>query len=244
MLRKPAALLTSAILMCVTSVPALAQDLSRDEIRALILETIRENPEIVSEALSIMEERAEEERVAAARAALVAQRELLEQDPNAPVIGHIEGDVTVVEFFDYNCPYCRRAKAQVDTLLARDQGVRVVMREWPILGEESVFAARAALASRKQGKYEDFHNALMELRGRATQATVMQAAESVGLDIDRLRTDMNAEDVDAHIATSMELARSIGFSGTPSFVIGDTLVPGYVDAVVMQSHVTTMRDGS
>ena len=105
------------------------------------------------------------------------QRDILEKDPNAPVLGNPNGDVTIVEFFDYNCPYCRRVKPEIEALIAVDPNVRLVYREWPILSEGSVFAAQAALAARKQGLYEEFHWALMGLKGRADEASVMRAAE-------------------------------------------------------------------
>lgn len=157
-------------------------------------------------------------------------RDLLENDPNAPVLGNLDGDVTVVEFFDYNCPYCRRAKPHIETLLEEEPNVRLVFREWPILGDGSVFAARAALASREQGKYEEFHWALMGMQGRAEEVSVIRVAEEVELDIAKLRRDMQAPKIDAHIAASMELSRALGFNGTPSFVIGDALVPGVIAA--------------
>ncbi len=123
------------------------------------------------------------------------KRQLLERDPNAPVLGNPEGDVTVVEFFDYNCPYCRRAMSEVQGLLDADQDVRLVYREWPILGEGSVFAAKAALAAREQGKYEEFHWALMGMEERAEEASVMRLAEEIGLDVEKLRADMDAPEV-------------------------------------------------
>ncbi|MEM6635576.1 MAG: DsbA family protein [Pseudomonadota bacterium] len=221
-----------------------AHDLDPEAVKRLALEAILENPEIVMEAVQLLERREAAERERQAASALVAERRRLENDPNAPVVGNPMGSVTVVEFFDYNCPYCRRAKVQLDAVLRSDDDVRVVLREWPILGEESVFAARAALAARKQDKYVVFHDALMALRGRANEASVMQVARQVGLDVAQLRTDMDAPEIDAHIDASMELARSIGFSGTPSFVVGDTLVPGFIEADAMSAHIEKAREGS
>ena len=120
---------------------AAAQDISEDRVRELVLETIRENPEIVMEAVAILEARQAEAQAASQAEVLSRERDTLERDPNAPVLGNPEGDVTVVEFFDYNCPYCRRAKPEIEALLAADPDVRLVYREWPILGEGSVFAA-------------------------------------------------------------------------------------------------------
>jgi protein-disulfide isomerase len=156
-------------------------------------------------------------------------------------MGGADAGTVVVEFFDYNCPYCKRAATDVKALLAADSDVRVVYREWPILGEGSVLAARAALAARAQGKYAEMHWALMELQGRAEEASILAAARSVGLDIDQLIVDMDSEDVTAHIEVSRGLAQSLGFTGTPAFVVGDALVPGAVPLAELQSLVAQAR---
>jgi protein-disulfide isomerase len=227
--------------LCAMPLAGAAQNLTEDQVKALVLETILENPQIVVEALQILELEQQEAQAAAAKAALDEQRALLENDPNAPVIGNPDGDVTVVEFFDYNCPYCRNAKAELDGLLSADANVRIVMREWPVLGEGSVFAARAALASREQGKYEEFHNALMTMQGRAEEQSVMRVAANVGLDTDQLRRDMEAPEVAEHLQLSSGLSRALGFTGTPSFVIGDNLAPGMIRADQMAQLVEAAR---
>jgi protein-disulfide isomerase len=221
---------------------AAAQDLSEDRVRELVLETIRENPEIVMEAVAILESRQAEAQAASQAEVLARERGTLERDPNAPVLGNPEGDVTVVEFFDYNCPYCRRAKPEIEALLAADPNVRLVYREWPILGEGSVFAARAALAAREQGLYEEFHWAMIGMNGRAEESSVLRIAEDIGLDVAQLRRDMEAPEIDAHIQTSMRLAQALGITGTPSFVIGEALAPGVVDLEQFQSLVSDARE--
>jgi len=218
-----------------------AQTMTEDQVRDIVLDTIRANPQIVVEALQMLELEQQEAQAAAAQATLADQRALLENDPNAPVIGNPDGDVTVVEFFDYNCPYCRSAKLELDGLLAADSNVRVVLREWPVLGEGSVFAARAALASRAQGKYAEFHDALMTMQGRAEEQSVIRVAQSVGLDVDQLRLDMEAPAVTEHLQMSSELGRALGFTGTPSFVIGENLAPGMIRADQMQGLVSAAR---
>jgi len=227
--------------MLVIPFMAAADELTEDRIKELVLEAIRENPGIVFEAAQLFEEQQQVSQALVAAQVLATERDALERDPNAPVLGNPEGDVTVVEFFDYNCPYCRRVKPHMEALLAADPNVRVVYREWPILGEGSVFAARAALASRNQGKYDEFHWAMMGLNGRAEESTVIRAAEQIGLNIAQLRRDMNAPEIDEHIQTSMRLSRAIGFSGTPSFVIGDNLAPGLIDADQIISMVNQAR---
>lgn len=196
----------AAVLMTVPFT-SFAQELSDARIKELIYEAILENPDIIMEAVALIQQRDEAAQASATQSVLTDQRLLIERDPNAPVLGNPDGDVTVVEFFDYNCPYCKRAMPEVQGLLDEDQNVRLVYREWPILGEGSVFASRAALASRAQGKYEEFHVALMGSRGRVEEASVLRIAKEIGLDIDQLKTDMQSPDVDEHIASSMRLAQ-------------------------------------
>ncbi|MEM8849057.1 MAG: DsbA family protein [Pseudomonadota bacterium] len=226
------------------TLPAAAQDFSEEEIKQLALQAILENPEIVMEAVSILQGREAAEAEAAARETLSENRDLLEQDPNAPVFGNPDGDITVVEFFDYNCPYCRRAGPEIDALIAADDNVRVVYREFPILGDGSVFAARAALAAREQGLYPEMHKALMAARGRVDERSVMMVAAEVGLDLDQLRVDMEAPEVQAHIDTTLQLAQQLGFNGTPAFVVGESLAPGLLTTDQLQEMIAAARDES
>ncbi|RBI83465.1 DsbA family protein [Rhodosalinus halophilus] len=237
-------ILCATVMAVFLPVAASADDLSEDRVRELVLETIRENPQIVMEAVAILQRQEADAEAQAQAQVLEVERDLLEQDPNAPVLGNPDGDVTIVEFFDYNCPYCRQVKPEIEALLAADSNVRLVYREWPILGEGSVFAARAALAAREQDLYEEFHWALMGMNGRAEEAAVMRVAEEVGLDLVQLRRDMAAPEIEEHIATSMRLSQALGFNGTPSFVIGEALVPGLVEQEQLQALVAQVRDGS
>lgn len=241
-LRAPVA---GVILSAALALPALAQDAPRTdgsirtdaEIKALVLEAIRENPSIIEEAVQLLREADEAAQLAAARTVL-DDRAAMEE--GAPVMGNPDGDVTVIEFLDYNCGYCKRAIGEVQALMEADPGVRLVVREWPILSEGSVVAARAALAAERQGRYADMHEALMALP-RADEDTVMAAAERLGLDMERLATDMGDPSVDAHFDRSHELTQALGFSGTPSFVIGNELVPGALPADAMRAMVDEAR---
>ena len=237
-MKKPLSALAVALAL---AAPVAAQELTPEEVKRLALEAILENPEIVMEAVAILREREEAAQAEAAAAAIAELRPMLEADPNAPVLGNPEGDVTVVEFFDYNCPYCKQASGEVKALLAADADVRLVYREWPILGEGSVYAARAALAAREQGKYEEFHWALMEDRARKDEAGVLRIAEAVGLDVERLKADTESEAVMSHIAQSMAMAESLGFTGTPSFVIGGQAVFGLVPQDQLAAFVAEAR---
>ena len=232
-------LATTALLML--PIAAMADGMDEDRIKELVLEAIRENPGIVFEAAQLFEQQQQALQAQAAAQVFDTEKATLENDPNAPVLGNPDGDITVVEFFDYNCPYCRRVKPEMEALLAADPNVRVVYREWPILGDGSVFAARAALASRNQGKYEEFHWAMMQLKERAEEASILRTAEDIGLDVAQLRRDMNGPEIEEHIQTSMRLAQSLGFSGTPSFVIGDSLAPGLIQADQMIELVDQAR---
>src|SRR6188508_3369018 len=127
---------------------------------------------------------------------LVERRKEILDDPESPVGGNPKGDVSVVEFFDYRCPYCKQVMPALDALLAKDKQLRFVYKEFPVLGPDSVHAARAALAARKQGKYEAMHRALMAVKGQLDEAAILKVAASVGLDIDRLKADTAAPEID------------------------------------------------
>ena len=214
-----------------------AQQMTNEQVKQLALEAILENPQIIMQAVAILEQR-ERERAASGANTVRLQ---LEQDPNSPNLGNPDGDVTVIEFFDYNCPYCRKAGQTVQELLASDANVRVIYREWPILGEDSVFASRAALAARAQGKYEEFHWALMNGEGRASEASILKLARHLGLDVEKLQADMTSPAVEAHIAQSNALARTLGFTGTPAFIVGDLTAPGMLSVDEITAMVAKTR---
>lgn len=223
---------------------AIADDivkLNEDEIKRLALEAILENPKIIEEAFFKLQEIRDQEKLAQASSAITDRRKLLEEDPNAPVLGNIDGDVTLVEFFDYNCGFCKRAMGVVQELLEKDTNVRLVYREFPILGEGSVYASKAALAARKQDKYEEMHWALMSLP-RADEASTLVVAKKLGLDIEQLKRDMNAPEVEQHIALSMELAGQLGINGTPSFIAGNTLAPGLLQFEQLKQMLDAARE--
>lgn len=155
-----------------------------------------------------------------------ALRKALERDPNAPVLGNPRGDITLTEFFDYNCPFCKKIMPKMQQLISADPGLRVVFREWPVFGEGSDFAARAALAALAQGKYWQMHSGLMQMRDRAAEPSVMRVVRKLGLDEAKLRADMQSDRVSSHIATSFELADHMSLAGTPTLIAGDDAVFG------------------
>ncbi|MRX50763.1 thioredoxin domain-containing protein [Paracoccus sp. S-4012] len=171
-----------------------------------------------------------------------ALREALERDPNAPVLGNPEGDITLTQFFDYNCPFCRQLMPEIPRLIAADPGLRIVFREWPVFGEGSEFAARAALATLDQGKYWPMHAGLMGLKNRAAEPTVLRVAEAQGIDLGRMRTEMEAERVAAHIARSHELADHMGLVGTPTLIAGDEGHFGRASLEELQAMIARARE--
>lgn len=169
-------------------------------------------------------------------------RKALERSPNAPVLGNPDGDVTLTEFFDYNCQFCKKMVSRVQQLIASDPQLRVVYREWPVFGEGSEFAARASLASLDRGKYWQMHAAMLTMKDRAVEATVMRTARKVGLDEAKLRRDMEAQHITDHIQLSFALADHMGLMGTPTFIAGDEGVFGEMSLAELQELVARARE--
>lgn len=220
-----------------------AQRLSGED-RAAIEDVVRnyilENPQIIVEALDILQAR--EQAAAAER-----QRQVIEErgdqlmGGSSPFIGNPDGDVVLVEFFDYNCGYCKRMLEPMNQLVEEDSGLKIVMKEFPILAESSMVAARAALAAQEQDLYHAYHNALMGHRGSLDEGVIFDLAEEVGLDVDRLRRDMESEAVAQEITANLELARALGVRGTPAFVIGGELIPGAVGYDALRQAIEAER---
>lgn len=149
-------------------------------------------------------------------------------DPQSPVMGNPQGKTVLVEFSDYNCGFCRKSMPEVEALLKSDPDLKLVVHEIPVFGEGSRYAAMAALAAQAQGKYPEFHRALMSMKGKAEKASVLRVARQTGLDVARLERDMQAPAITAQIEKSLALADDIGLVGTPSFIAGNRAVFGYL----------------
>lgn len=210
-------------------------------IEGLIHDYIRNHPEIIIQSLQAEKQRLEEEDRQAARAKVAEGHRELIADPDAPVGGNPAGDVTIVEFFDYQCPYCKQVEPQIRALLKADPKLRIVYKEYPILGPASVFATRVALAARRQGKYQLFHDAMLATKGHVDDATILRIARLAGLDMDRLRTDMKNPAIDAIVQRNVALAQELKLSGTPGFVIGRDIVDGAASAETLQKYVEKAR---
>ncbi len=212
------------------------------EVRALVRDTLLENPEILIDALRIYEQRQRQAEADRVGQALTTYQDALTNDPGDPVMGNPDGDVVVVEFFDYNCPYCRKVAEPLREAVEADGNIKLVMKEWPILGPESYFAARAALAAKRQNAYERFHFAMMERSGKLTQEQVLSLAESLGLDMARLQADMKSPEIDEQLQSVYDLADALGITGTPAFVVGEQLLPGAVPMSRLEQAVAAARD--
>lgn len=204
--------------------PALKQ-----AVEQMIEQYIRAHPEVIEQSLQALEAKREAEEKARQKVAMATHQHDLLNDPSSPVSGNPSGDVTVVEFFDYRCGYCKRVAGAVTQLQKDDARVRVVYKDLPILGEASELAAKAALASRAQGKHQAFHEALLASKGDMTKDTILAVAGEVGLDAKRLEAEMANPEWNTIIERNRALAKDLGISGTPGFIVGKELVPGALD---------------
>jgi protein-disulfide isomerase len=221
--------------------PASTTPEQRRAIEAIIHDYLLSHPEVLIEALHEAEQKLDREARAGARQALKAHRRELFDDPATPVGGNPEGNATIVEFFDYSCPYCKAVEPSLERLLQQDHNLRFVYKEFPVLGPESVVAARAALAAKRQGRYAAFHDAMMAVKGPFDDAEIYRVAGSVGLDLARLKRDMAAPQVEAELRSNTTLAAALDVHGTPTFVIGKEIVPGAIDLKNLQRLIAAAR---
>ena len=201
-------------------------DIQKNDIRNTVREYLLENPTVIVEALEALQARQQQTEQQQSRGALSAHSDRLLNSRQDPSIGNPNASVTVVEFFDYQCPYCKHMAEDLVKLTEEDPDLRIVFKEFPVFGTESTLAARAALAAAKQGKYAEFHVAIMGFRGAPSETAIFRLADQLGLNEERLRKDMQSEEIEAMIQANYQLAQQIGVRGTPAFIIGDELIPG------------------
>ena len=240
----------TAVLLAAPLLPAAAQSVSpaqRTEIEAIIKDYLVKNPEILQEAYIELEKRQAAAETAKHQAAVKDNSEALFNSKRQVVLGNPKGDVTMVEFFDYNCGYCKRALSDMLEMMKADPKLRVVLKEFPVLGEGSVDAARVAVAARMQDasgkKYLDFHQKLLGNRGSIGRPQALAAAKDAGFDMARLEKDMAGDEPKATIEESFRLADALGLSGTPSYVIGPHVVIGAVGLANLREKVNAARCG-
>jgi protein-disulfide isomerase len=220
-----------------------AGETSQDQFDQRVHDYIIAHPEVIMESIRGLEARQREADAAEAKAVLASRADDIFRDKQSPVGGNATGNVTMVEFFDYNCPYCRQVAPIMAQAVADDPQLKIVYKEFPILGPDSVFAAKAALAAERQGKYAEFHKALFGTRTRVTEAVVLKVAAEAGLDVPRLKTDMLQPDIQALIERNMELAQALKITGTPGFIVGDQIFPGATDLETMKKLIEHARTG-
>jgi len=212
-----------------------------DEFGQRVRTYLLENPEVLIEAMQVLQTRQRAAEASEAEAVLAARADEVFRDPASPVTGSPDGDVTLVEFFDYNCPYCRRVAPVVAEAEAADPQLRIVYKEFPILGPGSVYAAKAALAAHRQGLYFAFHEALMQSGDRAEENSVLAVAKEIGLDVERLQADMKDPEIQAAIDRNLALAEALRITGTPGFVVGKRILRGATDLETSQSLIREAR---
>jgi protein-disulfide isomerase len=236
-------LLTSLMVSGATAAPAWADDFTaaqRAEIVAIVRDALKRDPSILRDAVVALqaddgerEKSASREAVSAARSALITT--------NDPVAGNPHGNVTIVEFFDVRCPYCRKLEPEMAAFLASDHDVRLVYKDLPILGPASILGTKALLAARNQNAYEKLRDVVMRMPPDITRSGLEAEAKKLGLDSARLLRDMDDPSIQQQIDTNLRLAKELNIQGTPAMVVGDDLLPGAVDAAELRQAVAEAR---
>jgi protein-disulfide isomerase len=219
----------------------------RGAIEKIVHDYLVAHPEVLQEAMGELEKRQQATDAEKHKAAVKLHAQALFNSPDQVTLGNPAGDVTFVEFFDYNCGYCKRAMTDMLTLMKSDSKLKVVLKEFPVLGPGSVEAARVAVAVHMQDKsgkkYLEFHQKLLGGRGHADQARALAVAKEVGVDMDRLQKDLKSPEVDKTLQQDFKLAEALGLNGTPSYVIGDNVVVGAIGLEGLREKVNTARCG-
>src|SRR4051812_13544243 len=249
--RPLAAALLAAAFALPAALPAQAQSFSPDQrgqIERIIREYLLSHPELLQEVLAEMEKRQAVADAEKHRAGVQEHAQIIFSSPRQVTLGNPQGDVTVVEFFDYNCGYCKRAMADMTDLMKGDSKLKFVLKEFPVLGEGSTQAAQVAVAVRMQDKtggkkYLEFHQKLLGGRGQADKARAIAVAKEIGLDMTRLEKDMASDEVKETLQESFKLAEALGLNGTPSYIVGNDVVIGAVGLPALKERVNTARCG-
>jgi protein-disulfide isomerase len=213
----------------------------RQAIESVVKDYLAKHPEAILDALQAADAKTAGAAHAKAGSAVAVHRREIFDDPATPIGGNPEGGVSLVEFFDYRCPYCKQVEPALESVVREDHDLRVVYKEFPVLGPASVTAARAALAAQKQDKFAAFHRAMMALKGQIDDAAVFAVAASAGIDVDRLKHDMQDPGINRQLKANFALADALGIDGTPGFVIGDQIVPGAIGLDDLKQLIAATR---
>ncbi|WP_136661080.1 DsbA family protein [Nitratireductor sp. XY-223] len=235
----------AAALIVSSPLPALAlDDAEKEEIGQFIREYLIQNPEILFEVQAAYEAKQESIQREQARQVIADSHDAIYNSPHNVVLGNPEGDVTIVEFFDYNCGFCKRALKDMEEIIAEDPNVRFILKEFPILGDDSIAAHRVSVAVRLVApeKYEEFHLELLGGRDRATEVSAIEVAKQLGIDEDKLRTAMDNDSITESFRESYMIADGLGISGTPSYIVGDEAVFGAVGMPTLAGKIANLRN--
>lgn len=240
-------LATLCLSVSLIAAPGFAKSFDEAETNAIeqvVKDYLLKNPEIIREALQELERRTAEIEKQRQKTLISENKALLLDEKYSFSTGNKKGDITVVEFFDYNCPYCRQALKDIVKLLDEDKNVHVVLKEYPILGEASQKASLAALAARKQGKYMEYHQALLNAKGRINDKAIEDIAKQVGLDVKKLKKDMASDEVKGELQKNIDVGIKLGINGTPTFIFNDQVIPQVLPFDAMKSLIAKIRKAS
>ena len=247
-LLRPFLIAVAAAMLAIAALPARAQsfsDTQRSDIERILKDYLVAHPEVLQEVIDALEKRQSDADATKHREGVKQHSQALFYSPRQVTIGNRQGDVTLVEFFDYNCGYCKRALSDMLNLMKEDPKLRVVLKEFPVLGPGSVEAAQVAVAVRMQDptgkKYLEFHQKLLGGRGQADRAHALAVAKEIGLDMARIEKDMTGDEAKATLEENMRVAEALGLNGTPSYVIGTEVVVGAVGLAALKEKVGTAR---
>ena len=211
--------------------------LTQQEIEKIVHDYLLREPEVLGEALRRLQQRQSSAAAQRAKQAIHDHQQALLSDQGSPVEGNAQGKVAIVEFFDYRCVHCRRVASTIDNLMRANASVRVIYKNFPVLGEPSVLAARAAVAAQQQGGWPKLHRAMLAYEGDFTTETLLALGTSVGLDSAKLKTDMVSPQTDKALQANLTLAAALGVDATPTFVIGERVIRGAPSAEALQALV-------
>ena len=214
-----------------------------ERVQRIVRDYLQQHPEVIIEAIKSYQDKRAAAEAGKARQTISALQDELLRDPASPVGANPAGDVSIVEFFDYRCPYCKAVAPDLAKALAADGKVRLIYKEFPILGASSMLAAKAALASQQQGKYIPFHEKLIAFKGNLDEVAIYAMAADIGLDVAKLKSDMQKPEIDAAIQRNYKLADKLAIQGTPAFVIGSELLPGAASVDELTAAIRRARSG-
>jgi protein-disulfide isomerase len=244
LLRLFSSLLLAFLLLAPTWAAEPLSPAQKEEVEKIMRDYFLAHPEFMVEVLHAAEAKLKEEKAEESKLLIAAKQGELFHDETAPIGGNPNGDVTIVEFFDYRCPYCKQVEPSLEALIKEDPKLRIVYKEFPVLGPASIYASRMALAARMQGKYAAFHDAMMAAKGQIAEETILKVAKSVGLDMDKAKADMRAPEIEDQLKRNYTLAQELDIQGTPAFVVGNKLIPGATDIDNLKKLVAAARKPS